>query len=177
MRPSVPPLPHSGPTGALRAALGWFRRRPEPPQRPQPGGPYNELVRYCRHLARRLRRMAKDPATENLKILHRFSAMGMAAVTLIVVSGITNAAFRVAGSFGKLFDTAYGDVLCAKLALVALMLALAYFNRFVVMPRLRALGEGASQAKALTENVAAELAVAVLVLGAAAVLGITPPPQ
>ncbi len=123
------------------------------------------------------RRTARDPAAENLRILYRFSAMGMTAVTLIVVSGIANAGFRVAGSFDKLFDTAYGDVLSAKLALVALMLALAYFNRFVAMPRLRALGEGASQVKALTENVAAELALAVLVLGGAAVLGITPPPQ
>ncbi len=124
------------------------------------------------------RRTAEDPAAEILRILYRFSAMGMAAVTLIVASGITNAAFRVAGSFGKLFYTAYGDVLCAKLALVALMLALAYFNRFVALPRLRrGSGEGIAQAKALTRNVAAELALGVLVLGAAAVLGVTPPPQ
>ena len=124
------------------------------------------------------RRMAKDPAPENLKILYRFSAMGKAAVALIVVSGAINAAFRVAGSFGELFYTAYGDVLCAKLALVALMLALAYFNRFVAMPRLRhAAGEPAAQTKALTRNVATELALSILVLGAAAVLGITPPPQ
>jgi putative copper resistance protein D len=58
------------------------------------------------------------------------------------------------------------------------MLALAYFNRFVALPRLRrGSGEGIAQAKALTRNVAAELALGVLVLGAAAVLGITPPPQ
>jgi putative copper resistance protein D len=124
------------------------------------------------------RRTASDPAAENLKILHRFSAMGVAAVTLIVVSGVTNAGIRVGGSFGKLFDTAYGDVLCAKLAFVALMLALACFNRFVEMARMRgASGDCAAQTKALTRNVAVELALAVLVLGAAAVLGITPPPQ
>ena len=121
---------------------------------------------------------AENPALENLRILYRFSAMGMAAVTLIVVSGTINAGFRVAGSFGKLFDTAYGDVLCAKLALVALMLALAYFNRFVAMPRLcRASGDCATQTMAVTRNVAVELALGALVLAAAAVLGITPPPQ
>jgi copper resistance protein D len=124
------------------------------------------------------RRTAGNPALENLKILYRFSAMGMAAVTLIVVSGTINAGFRVAGSFGKLFDTAYGDVLCAKLALVALMLALAFFNRFVAMPRSRpASGKCAARTSALTRNVAAELALGVFVLGAAAVLGVTPPPQ
>ncbi len=123
-------------------------------------------------------RTARNPALENLKILYRFSAMGMAAVTLIVVSGTINAGFRVAGSFGKLFDTAYGDVLCAKLALVAMMLALAFFNRFVAMPRSRtASGECAARTSALTRNVAAELALGVFVLGAAAVLGVTPPPQ
>jgi putative copper resistance protein D len=58
------------------------------------------------------------------------------------------------------------------------MLALAYFNRFVAMPRLRrASGEGAAQTKALARNVTAELAFGALVLGVAAVLGITPPPQ
>ena len=63
--------------------------------------------------------------------------MAMVAVTLIVASGITNAGFRVAGSFGVLFDTEYGNVLFTKIAIVAVMLALAYFNRFVFMPRLR----------------------------------------
>ncbi len=123
------------------------------------------------------RRAGKDPAEENLKILHRFSAMGMAAVALIVCSGIVNAGFRVAGSFGRLFDTGYGDVLCAKLALVAIMLALAYINRFVVTPRLRRAPDAAAPMKALAQNVAAELVLGVLVLGAAAVLGVTPPPQ
>jgi putative copper export protein len=63
--------------------------------------------------------------------------MVMIAVTLVVASGIANAGFRVAG-FGKLFDSAYGDVLLKKLAVVAAMLAVACFNRFIAMPRLRA---------------------------------------
>ena len=62
--------------------------------------------------------------------------MGMVAVTLIIISGTANAAFRVAGA--KLFGSAYGDVLLTKLGLVAAMLAFAYFNRFVAMPRLAA---------------------------------------
>ena len=111
-------------------------------------------------------------------ILSRFSAMAMIAVTLIVASGIANAGFRVAGSFGKLFYTDYGDALLTKISVVAAMLALAYFNRFVFMPKLRSAAlKGMEQITWLGRSVTLELALGVLVLGVAAVLGITPPPQ
>ena len=111
-------------------------------------------------------------------ILSRFSAMAMIAVTLIVASGIANAGFRVAGSFGKLFYTDYGDALLTKISVVAAMLALAYFNRFVFMPKLRSAAlKRMGQITWLGRSVTLELALGVLVLGAAAVLGITPPPQ
>ncbi|MGP0060870.1 MAG: copper homeostasis membrane protein CopD [Beijerinckiaceae bacterium] len=114
----------------------------------------------------------------SLDILSRYSLMAMVAVTLIVISGIINAGFRVAGSFDKLFYTGYGNVLFTKVGVVALMLALAYFNRFVAMPRLRAAAvQGMAQIKKLRTSVAFELVLGVLVLGVAAVLGITPPPQ
>jgi copper resistance protein D len=114
----------------------------------------------------------------SLDILSRYSLMAMVAVTLIVISGVTNAGFRVAGSFDKLFYTGYGDVLCAKICVVAVMLALAYFNRFVAMPRLRAASlQGMAQINRLRISVAFELLLGGLVLGVAAVLGITPPPQ
>jgi putative copper resistance protein D len=113
-----------------------------------------------------------------LDILSRYSLMAMVAVTLIVISGVTNAGFRVAGSFDKLFYTGYGDVLCTKICVVAVMLALACFNRFIAMPRLRAAAlKGMVQIISLRKSVAFELALGVLVLGVAAVLGITPPPQ
>jgi putative copper resistance protein D len=124
------------------------------------------------------RRAEKDLVPETLQILARFSAMGMTAATLIVVSGATNAGFRVGGSFGRLLDTRYSDTLFVKLALVALMLALALFNRMVLMPRLRlASVEAAARTTAVEKSVATELILGILVLGAAAVLGITPPPN
>ena len=43
-----------------------------------------------------------------LDVCSRFSSMAMIAVTLVVASGIANAGFRVSGSFGKLFGSAYG---------------------------------------------------------------------
>jgi putative copper resistance protein D len=114
----------------------------------------------------------------SLDILSRFSAMAMVAVTLLVASGIANAGFRVVGSFGKLFYTEYGNALLTKISVVAAMLALAYFNRFVFMPRLRRASlKGMAQIVWLGRSVTLETALGVLVLGAAAVLGITPPPQ
>lgn len=114
----------------------------------------------------------------SLDILSRYSLMAMTAVTLIVLTGTANAAFRVAGSLGKLFYTDYGNVLFAKIGLVAVMLILAGFNRFVAMPRLRdASLKGMTLIVKLRASVAFELALGVLVLGVAAILGITPPPQ
>ena len=68
-------------------------------------------------------------------VLSRYSLMGIIAVVLIVLSGVTNAGFRVAGSFGKLLDTSYGDVLFIKIALVSVILVLASTNRLILMPR------------------------------------------
>lgn len=108
----------------------------------------------------------------------RFSLMAMIAVSLVVASGIANAGFRVGGSFGKLFDSAYGDVLLKKLAIVAAMLAVAYFNRFVAMPKLRAASlKRMTQITWLRYSVAFDVILGTLVLGASAVLGITMPPQ
>jgi copper resistance protein D len=113
-----------------------------------------------------------------LDILSRYSLMAMVAVTLIVATGIGNAAFRVAGSFDKLFWTDYGNVLAAKVLAVVVMLVLAYFNRFVAMPRLRiAALKDERQIARLRASVSLELVLGMVVLGVAAVLGITPPPQ
>ena len=119
----------------------------------------------------------EDPAPRTLAILSRYSLMAVVAVTLIVASGIANTGFRVAGSFGKLFWTEYGIVLGAKLAAVALMLALAYFNRFVAMPRLRTAAKGGAQIAKMRASIGLELMLGIVVLGIAAILGITPPPQ
>ncbi len=119
----------------------------------------------------------EDAKARSFAILSRFSLMATLAVTLIVVSGVANAAFRVAGSFDKLFWTDYGTVLLAKLCAVALMLALAYFNRFIAMPRIRLSTKGEEQIGGLRASIAVELALGIIVLGVAAILGITAPPQ
>lgn len=125
------------------------------------------------------RRTSQDVGPDrSLAMLSRYSLTGTLAVSLIVITGAANTAFRVAGPLTKLFATAYGDVLLVKLALVAIMLALAYFNRFIVTPRLRAVPSDAiTQLARLRASIGIELGFGMLVIGAAAVLGITPPPH
>jgi putative copper resistance protein D len=108
-------------------------------------------------------------------LLSRYSLMGMFAVTFILISGLANVAFH-AVSPAKLFHSTYCKVLFIKLSLVAGMLVLAYFNRFVAMPRLRT-QSGIGQIGRLGNSIGLELTLGILVVGAAAVFGITPPPQ
>src|SRR6202011_1560841 len=111
-------------------------------------------------------------------VCSRFSSMAMISVTLVVASAIANAGFRVSGSFGKLFDSGYGDVLLKKLAVVVAMLAVAYFNRFIATPRLRAASsKEMRQITWLRYSVTFDVVLGALVLGASAILGITMPPQ
>jgi copper resistance protein D len=69
-------------------------------------------------------------------------------------------------------------VLLKKLAVVAAMLAVAYFNRFIAMPRLRA--ASSKRIRPITwlrYSVAFGVVLGTLVLGASAILGITMPPM
>ena len=119
-----------------------------------------------------LRRTAAPPWA-HLQLLSRYSLMAAFAVALVLASGIANAAFRVGAHFGAFVATAYGDVLLSKVALVGIMLAFAAYNRLVAMPRLRGT-DGASTG--LVTSIGCEIGLGLLVLLAAAVLGITPPP-
>lgn len=108
--------------------------------------------------------------------LRRFSIAALVFVVLIVGSGAGNSAFHVGGALAKLPHSAYGAALAVKAALTCAMLALAGFNRFVALPRLRASGESRSLTL-LVRSIALEGALGLGVLAAAAVLGVTPPPQ
>ena len=55
---------------------------------------------------------------------------------MLVVAG-SFLAWRIAGSWGALLDTGYGALLLVKVLLVAVAVAIAAWNRFSVLPRLR----------------------------------------
>jgi putative copper resistance protein D len=120
---------------------------------------------------------ADNARNQSIALLSRFSVMAMVAVGLIVASGVANAGFRVGFAPGQVVWDGYGLVLALKAALVAAMLVLACYNRFVAMPRLRAAPSGPEQTSRLRLSVAFELVLGVLVVGAAALLGVTPPPR
>ena len=111
------------------------------------------------------------------ELLRRYSTAATVAVVLILASGAANTAFHDGGSLATLRSTTYGAVLLTKVSLVAIMLVLAAVNRFVLMPRLRAAPDGGTTLRRLRLSLGLDLLAAVLVLGAAAVLGITPPPR
>jgi copper resistance protein D len=105
----------------------------------------------------------------------RFSAMGIACVSVLVVTGTVSAWYTV-GSVPALFGTDYGWLLLAKLVLFAAMLALAGANRLRWTPRLRATSLEAGLAlRRLRRNAMAEASLGVAVLGVVGALGITVP--
>jgi copper resistance protein D len=112
---------------------------------------------------------------ERANVLLRFSNMATAAVTLIVLSGILNALFRVHGHPMRLFGTSYGDVLLTKITLVAAMLVFAAYNRLIGLPKLETQAQATANSN-LTLSIAVELVLGGVVVGAAAILGVTPPP-
>jgi copper resistance protein D len=121
---------------------------------------------------------AAEEAANPVAAMTHFSVLALPAVVLILASGAGNVGFRVGSSLHALFMADYGYVLCVKAALVAAMLALACYNRFVALPRLReSHAPGDAALASLRASVCCELALGLLVLGAAALLGITPPPQ
>jgi copper resistance protein D len=72
----------------------------------------------------------------------RFSIVGMASVTALVITGLINSWFLI-GNIPALIGTAYGRLLLLKLAIFAQMLTLAAFNRLRHTPRLLALSREA----------------------------------
>jgi putative copper resistance protein D len=126
-------------------------------------------------LARLLAGAVADPVWAALvrHALPRFSTMALIAVGLVVASGIVNAVFLL-HSPAALFKTAYGLVLLAKIALVALMIALGALNKQVLMPRIVASG-AADGVAPLRGSAAAEIALGAAVLAIVAVLGTLAP--
>jgi copper resistance protein D len=86
-------------------------------------------------------RRAKQPGFAGLtrEAVRRFSLLGVAAVGLLLASGIVNSWYEV-GTFGNLIETSYGWLVVAKFGLFAAMVAFAAVNRFHLTPRLAAKG-------------------------------------
>ena len=104
------------------------------------------------------------------EIAARFSAVATVAVGLIVVTGVYSAWLQVVEP-ARLWSTEYGVVLVVKVALVVPLLALGGLNLGWTRPRLAVAGAiGRRARKVLQTLVAAEIVLAVTVLGVVGVL-------
>jgi copper transport protein len=109
------------------------------------------------------------PTPEKSRAIRRFSIIAAAGLGVIVVTGVVRAISELR-SFDQLFSTGYGRAVLAKLALVALIAAVAARNR----------GGGVrmtgSDLGPLRRNSRVELTLAAAALGIAALLGTLAPP-
>jgi putative copper resistance protein D len=102
--------------------------------------------------------------------LRLFSVWGTYVVAALLLTGVVNALMILGLPTPRL--SVYRGVLAMKIALAAGMIALAIFNRWRLAP---ALAQDAAAPHRLALTVATEIALAVMVIGAAGVLGLLPP--
>lgn len=102
--------------------------------------------------------------------IRRFSTVAAAVLGLVTVSGVARSLQEVT-AWGDLMATAYGIVVMSKLALLAIIVALAAVNRWRSVPAAATTSLGP-----LRKVGSIELAVALVAVLAAALLGALPPP-
>lgn len=103
------------------------------------------------------------PGEDKARAVRRFSMVAGVALAAVVGTGTARAVAEV-GSWSGLFGTAYGRLVIVKVALLAIIAALAARNRWWNVPR------GVEGIAGLRRVSGAELGTAILVLVAAAVL-------
>lgn len=116
-----------------------------------------------------------EAPSQLVPLLHRFSAVGYAAVGLLVVTGVANLLLSAERPLA-LLETAWGWLLVAKLAAFAAMLGLAASNRFQLLARLERLDPGPAAGelqRRLHLHIVAEQSLGALVLALVAILGMT----
>ncbi len=85
-----------------------------------------------------------DRRSDAIRAMMRFSRYGHLAVAVTLLTGIVNA-LLIAGWPRQWHAGLYSDLLLIKVALVALMVAIALVNRYLLVPRFRLAGQGAQQ--------------------------------
>lgn len=118
-------------------------------------------------------------------IIPRFTTVATACVLVLAATGIYQSVLHV-GSVDAMTGTAYGNALLVKLALMAPLLLLAAFNRFIAGPRLAQAavasldggipaGNGAGVARAFQWSVLSETGIGMAILLLVGVLTLNQP--
>jgi putative copper resistance protein D len=130
-------------------------------------------------LLRRLRQSSETGRVHSIAALvRRFSAISLASVALLALTGWVNAWFLV-GSFSNLIEQTYGRWLLAKIILFCFAVAIGAMNLLRLKPRL-SIERSQTQifektAAQMQSNVQMELAIGMAIVVIVAVLGILPP--
>ena len=129
--------------------------------------PFALLLAVAQRYPREARaRLARDA-------IQRFSTLGIASVAILLGSGIVNAWILV-GSVNGLIVTEYGRLLMLKIALFAVMVAVASVNRLWLTPRLALSLGSAAQLDALRQlmrNSLIEIVLALMIFAIVGMLG------
>jgi len=99
--------------------------------------------------------------------LARFSTLGAGLLLLVSAAGAV-LAWRILGSWSAFVETTYGVLLLVKIGLALVVAALAGWNRFGMLPRVRAAvghGDRVRAAATVTRTITAEALVIVALLG------------
>ena len=111
---------------------------------------------------------------EAIAALQRFSRTIPILITILIVSGLGLAIIQLR-SVPDLWRTNYGQVLLAKLALVAILLLFGAFNRWrLTVPTAQG---NQNLRKQLVHSIGAEIVVVLLIFGTVAGWRFTPPPR
>lgn len=100
------------------------------------------------------------------EVLARFSGLGAGVLVALVATG-SLLAWRIVGSWGALVDTGYGQLLLVKVAIALVVVGIAAWNRFRLLPLLRQADRRRDRRTAVQRVVratVAEAAVLVVVL-------------
>ncbi len=108
------------------------------------------------------------PSRLGVELVSRHSKVALAAMAVIVVTGIVNSSFHV-GGFQSLRNTDYGVTLLLKQGLLVVVLAAAAVNLLILSPRMRAYIETDHRSET-TRSLAGFRAVAVFEVGVAAMI-------
>ncbi|MGI4978383.1 MAG: copper resistance D family protein, partial [Janthinobacterium lividum] len=102
----------------------------------------------------------------------RFSAVSLAGVAVILLSGITMGVFYI-GAWSGLYGTAYGVMVCAKVAMFLMLLGLGFANSRVTARLAR--GGGAAAVPRMKRFAEVEIGIGITIFFTAASLTSVPP--
>jgi putative copper resistance protein D len=113
-----------------------------------------------------------DLRAETGAALHRFSTVGQFVVAVVVLTGAVNTALTL-GRWPLDFSSPYQALLVWKIAIVATMIAIALFNRYVLAARI---AEPSGDAlRALRINACIEIGLGLGALALVSAFGVLPP--